>query len=299
VLLVSIVMSIKSLMWMMALLFLIIYIGALIFVQAAADYLGKPGAALDVSDPLLRNFGSIELAMQSLFKSITGGADWGDLAAPFLSLPMAGLESFTYYYAYTAYICFMFFAVLNILTGIFVENAIKTTKQDSANMIYEERAKQKHLQKEMVALFQGFDDDHSGTISMEKFDRHQTNPHIKAYMSHFDIDLVDARELLGAILESFAGEVPIAAFIEGCARLKGSAKRADFVTLTIETKRMVHSFQEFRADTTSRLTAAAAATAALSSQLRCMRAHPWPPAQEHEPVLLVERVNADGFLATL
>jgi len=255
ILLYSIAMSLRTLFWTVILFTLIIYIFALIFVQAVTGYLTDETHSSAVSDLLVLHWGGIASAMTSLYKASTGGADWGEVADPLKNVPLALSGGFfTYFFVFICYIGFLYFAVLNILTGVFVESAMKTSKQDRNNIIHEERRSQQSLVTNMINLFHSFDDNNSGTINMEEFEKHQSRPEVRAYFAHLDLDVSDLWQFFKTLTDmSPKGTVEIETFVEGCTRMRGSARRSDFVTLNLETSRMFKSLEEFRKSTEDKL----------------------------------------------
>ena len=73
----SILGSVMNLFWSMVMLFFMFYIFSLVIVQGAGTFLQTTGDSLDddESENLISVFGSVEVAMLSLFKPSTGGAD--------------------------------------------------------------------------------------------------------------------------------------------------------------------------------------------------------------------------------
>ena len=107
----------------------IFYIFSLVIVQGAGNYLQTTGDSLDDAERenLISVFGSVEVAMLNLFKSSTGGADWEVFYSVISSSPMSACM-------FVFFIAFMQVALMNILTGIYVEKAIKLAPPD-ANVI--------------------------------------------------------------------------------------------------------------------------------------------------------------------
>merc|ERR1719356_2379232 len=97
---------------------LILYVFALLFVQQMALYLQS--APQDETWRLQRHyFCDVVRTGLTLLQSTMGGLDWNDIYV--LIEPLGAV----YIMAFIFYIAFFHFAVLNILTGIFVENAMK------------------------------------------------------------------------------------------------------------------------------------------------------------------------------
>jgi len=117
--LMPIVQSMRTLFWAACLLAIVLYFFAIVFLQATAKAIVDDAqqtdayARLDTStlDSLRRNWGSVPLAMDSLFKAITGGTEWENLANPLSSLGV------WYYLLFISYMAFLSLAVLNVLTG--------------------------------------------------------------------------------------------------------------------------------------------------------------------------------------
>merc|ERR1719461_2288121 len=114
----------RSLFWLMILLFLILYIFSIFFTQGVSDYLMDNADALDRStdlrsqpdktcstttDLLEWHYGSLYLSALTLFISITGGVSWNEVMHP---LTEAGKF---FVVMFLVYIFFCTFSVLNIV----------------------------------------------------------------------------------------------------------------------------------------------------------------------------------------
>merc|ERR1712072_1115602 len=116
-------MSVGSLTWALLLLMIINYVFGLLFMQATGSY-------------LVSHWGSVYRSMVSLFKATTGGDDWGNIGD---SLQSTGEH---FYIIFLVYIAVLYFAILNIVTGIFLQNADKASSRDLNNILREEQQKQ-------------------------------------------------------------------------------------------------------------------------------------------------------------
>merc|ERR1712118_382997 len=113
-------------------------------------------------DILYAQFGTIPNAILRVIACVTGGSDW-----------LSVYESLTYLNdialaALIAYILFMFFAVMNIVTAIYIEHAVKAGAADSDHVLKEELANDDKFVEEMKALFVDADEDGSGDITFEE-----------------------------------------------------------------------------------------------------------------------------------
>merc|ERR1719443_335117 len=107
----------RSLLWSLVMLSLIMYIFSLIFMQSASEYLARAETDPEKRRELIEYWGTVYASMDSLFQAISGGNDWSQFATP---LRAVGEH---YYLAFLFFILFLCFAVLNILTGVFIDGA--------------------------------------------------------------------------------------------------------------------------------------------------------------------------------
>merc|ERR1712007_363213 len=119
-----IVSSITTLFWCSATLAIFYYIFAIVFMHATVVYLADPVADTRIQDALLSQWGSVFQAMVSLFQASTGGMDWGELGENIRAVSLG------YFLLLLFFIGFMIFAVLNILTGVFVDKALEISQDD-------------------------------------------------------------------------------------------------------------------------------------------------------------------------
>merc|ERR1719424_842237 len=77
------------------------------------------------NEELDRWFGSLTRSILSLYEAILGGADWNDEIVPLIDIHwVLGLM-------FMAYIAFAILAMLNVVTGIFVESALANAKKET------------------------------------------------------------------------------------------------------------------------------------------------------------------------
>eukprot|EP00931_Biecheleriopsis_adriatica_P107165 TRINITY_DN81505_c0_g1_i1.p1 TRINITY_DN81505_c0_g1~~TRINITY_DN81505_c0_g1_i1.p1 ORF type:complete len:593 (-),score=101.03 TRINITY_DN81505_c0_g1_i1:31-1782(-) len=118
----SIMESMSSLFWVLLLIFVFLYTVAILITQLVSEHkmkLGRP--QMHGSEGLLIvYFDTLDTTIISLFKVISGGIDWGDLVAP---LEQQISPAFKYFFVF--FVGFQVFAMLNVITANFVDNANK------------------------------------------------------------------------------------------------------------------------------------------------------------------------------
>eukprot|EP00959_Pyramimonas_sp_CCMP1952_P433202 9071532-Pyramimonas_sp.AAC.1 len=102
----------KSLMWAMVLILMIIYVFGLAFTGEALYFVEVTDDLGQVNeDTLLGEWGSLDVSMYTLFQAISGGVSWREPATPLQGISILPTSLFT------SYIAFVYFAVLNVVTG--------------------------------------------------------------------------------------------------------------------------------------------------------------------------------------
>jgi len=248
----QIVSTVKSLVWALCLLVMIIYLFALWFCQAAAaEFNGRVDIAAALAQgtesPLLLHWSTVPRSMLTLFQAITGGVSWIEVARPLSDL------SFLLVILFIVYICFAQMAVLNVLTGAFCQNAIDSAAHDqdllTQHILHE---KQKYVQR-ISKIFHDIDDDGSGTISMKEFLKHMQSSEMQACLESFGLDASDVWTLFKLLDMDQGSYIDLDEFVSGCLRMKGHAKQMDVARLIYQLKWFDKRMSQFMSRTDDRL----------------------------------------------
>jgi len=208
------------------------YIVGVYFCQVVSDHLmANPEDTEGV--PLLQDyFGSIDRAVVTLYQTITNGISWRLMVrplqqsvSPLLILPVC------------AYVAFALLALLNIITGVFVENAMKSAKKDDDMYMLA------HSRQLFLDLC-----NESGVITWEAFKTELHNPDLMNYFRAVDLSIDEAHFLFTLIDIDESGSLTPEEFVNGCLRLKGSARALDLAVLMRE---VVHTQRQLTAVSTA------------------------------------------------
>jgi len=215
---VSIFGTIRTLMWTLVLLILVIYVCAIAMTQIVTHHLTNNPNEFE-RQRLQAHWGSLQSAMLVLFQAISNGIDWENLldplmeyVSPWLAIPVC------------AYIGFGIFALMNIVTGVFVESALDSAK----------REQERFLLHTVRNLFHMTDRDQSGDISWDEFKTKLDHPDMHVYFKSIDLDIDEAEDLFKLIDINDSGSIDPEEFVNGCIRLQGPAKAIDLATLMHE-----------------------------------------------------------------
>eukprot|EP00913_Durusdinium_trenchii_P018255 g17152.t1 len=123
---------------------------------------------------------------------------------------------------FLVYRCVMGFAVLNVVSAVFVQQAMKTASSDEELAF---RQKEREVQacnrlfgRKVLKLFQSIDHSGDGAISLEDW--------LKFWMSQLELEYHDLLSLF-EFLDNGDGQITLVEFIEGAQRLRGGAKALD------------------------------------------------------------------------
>merc|ERR1740121_618629 len=125
--------------------------------------------------------------MMTLFMSVSGGLDWGDVIFPLWAM------NWIYVLIYLFYIFFMYFAVLNVVVGAFVAATADISKNDKDVLVKTELIRYERYAKKIQDFFHEADVDNSGSMSWEEFEAHLMNDKVKAYFQALELDVSQAR----------------------------------------------------------------------------------------------------------
>eukprot|EP00929_Paragymnodinium_shiwhaense_P074566 TRINITY_DN38170_c0_g2_i1.p1 TRINITY_DN38170_c0_g2~~TRINITY_DN38170_c0_g2_i1.p1 ORF type:complete len:1020 (+),score=276.25 TRINITY_DN38170_c0_g2_i1:67-3126(+) len=217
-LVISISTSLCSLGWTLILLGAFMYVVGLVLMQLVVDFAPwseDPSESLPPEQALLQEelilyWGSLSAAMTSLLQAILGGIDWRDLSTSLYRIhPLLALPFF-------AYVTFGLLALLNVITGVFVESAVQSAAQD----------KEKNSLKILQSLFHDMDDG-DGKITIEEFTTQCHNPMWQHKFKSLDIDLSEVQALFVLLDIDRSGSIEVDEFVHGCMQLRGLAKAAN------------------------------------------------------------------------
>eukprot|EP00927_Polykrikos_kofoidii_P083978 TRINITY_DN8737_c0_g1_i7.p1 TRINITY_DN8737_c0_g1~~TRINITY_DN8737_c0_g1_i7.p1 ORF type:complete len:672 (-),score=70.56 TRINITY_DN8737_c0_g1_i7:126-2081(-) len=226
----SVLFSIAALFWSILMLVAMCFMFGLAFTQLTAHRLLDDSLDDVGRDTLLSSFGSVQQASLTLFKSTTGGADWGETYDALAYIGKASQWLFTFY------ICFTHIAVLNIVTGAFVESAM-----NASELTFDERAAQ--LQMEHCQAFRALLNmvrhhmvsDDSDSLSLDDLAMSLQNEVVRGFLASHGISIHDPR-LLFSVLSRHDETQRITAFdfVSGCLGLRGFTSGNNYQILSFQ-----------------------------------------------------------------
>jgi len=226
----SIASSMKPLLWTGILLFMIVYVLSVYVTQVVLYERVRLRDANEVVPlELERYWGSLIPSMYSLFQSITGGVDWDMVARPLVENigPEVGV-------LFTLYIMFTVFAMLNVVTGVFIQNVLqKSTQERDSN-------KRQHVQE----LFKQLDMGVENELSREEFEDQLDSKPMQEFFETIDVDISNAQCLFDLLDADDSGAVDADEFMEGCWRIWQPSKGFQMMMIMRELKSIKANLNE-------------------------------------------------------
>jgi len=243
VMVLSIMGSLRPLIFALFLLSILMYIFAVCLLQFVTEELERLGPMAGRLGLLLQeNYGTLPTAVYTLFLSISGGLSWVEACNPLIEItPLLGL-------IFMLYIAFSVFCVLNIITGIFVEEATTMTAQDEENMLLHELQKRKRFIAEAKRLFEEADEDGSGKLTWEEFREALQHVRVQKLLENLGIDVVatGVRNVFDLFDFDGDGTLEISEFTQGLFQLRGYARSIDIAQLRHDQTRVRRKFDSFQ-----------------------------------------------------
>jgi len=246
----SLMGSLNSLFWSFCMLLLIFYIFALVLLNNTAGYLEEEVQTETQDDAQIQAvkniLGSVQRTMLTLYMTATGGDDW----AVFYSV----IESTGSFNAvvFIAYIGFIEIAVMNILTGLFVESAMKLAQPDHASRALEVCRAENAQHRQLMRLCEELDKGGSGTLTKQEFSKNMKDGKLKYFLASLGLDIRDAERFF-ELLEDTSSEIDIGLFVDACMKLKGAATSIDLQGLALNTVQLQHLQIQFEQNVMYRL----------------------------------------------
>lgn len=226
--------SMLSLFWILMVFALIFILFSLYFVSATTAYLENGGS--DEDGELLHQFGSVQRCVVVLFKTLTGGDDWGRFHKDLLPV---GLASTVFIF----YVCVSQLALINIVTGIFVDNALKLSEPEVEQKAADKYRQDKELARALMKHL--LKDDGNSRLSKAKFRDILGSGKLETFLRYLEIDPVWSKKNLPVIFDRVVeqseeykrgdipddAEVEIHSFVEMCMHMRGNARSTEMSDL--------------------------------------------------------------------
>lgn len=212
------------------------YLFSIVTVQGMMNYLESDAGMLaddELRDDILKYFGSVLQTMMTYHMSTSGGNDWGQYYEVLSAASRSSAAILVFVAAFTQ------IALLNIMTGVFVESAMKIAQPDQQLIALEQRMADMQESNTIRELLQEMDIDCSGTISWKEFERIASDARISASLAVLGLDVKDAR-LMFDMLSEVDGrpDIDLGFLLGACMKMRGPATSLDLQVMAYKLAHM-------------------------------------------------------------
>jgi hypothetical protein len=225
--LISLINTIGTLGWSILMLGVIHFLFSLVIVLRIAQWLTsmtQDGIPVDPEQEadLMTWFGSVFTAMRSLYGTSSGGEGWQTLYNVLEPVGW-GEQAFMLFFVFFSQI-----AILNIILGIFVDDAMKSMESTKEEAIIEHLEEEMEIAANIESLCRDVDTTKSGSISKQEFKVALSKGSMQAYLDLVGLKAHNLHHYFNALSEKGeGGEVDISEFVKGCMSMRGQASAYD------------------------------------------------------------------------
>ena len=225
----SIAVTIKMLIWAVVLLGIIMYIFAVVFTSQVSDVFHS-GHEIDAAS--LEFFAGLWVSMCTLFKALCGGISWHVVTVPLANIhPILEVM-------FLAYISVAYFAVLNVMTGVFCSVAISAAENDPDLIAKTIVLRNEQLRKNATALSQYLDVDGSGFISYEEMVAALNDHYAQGVLMALQLEVSDALTMFRILDVEHRSLVSASQFVDSIIALAGTSNKVQLAKVSLDTRRM-------------------------------------------------------------
>jgi len=137
-----------------------------------------------------------------------------------------------------AYIGFSVLCVLNVITGVFVENAFKTSTDDDDKAVLELLESRRQWIQEIKDLFTLADKSNTGFVDWEEFSAFINDVRVEAIFRRLGLDVEgdSAATLFKLVDFGGTGLISLDDFADGIQRVRGTARSIDICQLMFDSR---------------------------------------------------------------
>ncbi|CAK0789122.1 unnamed protein product, partial [Prorocentrum cordatum] len=274
--------SVKSLMWALVLLGLVIYVFAIFFTHYTTEHIRRQGKG-NTSIHIDEHFGNLWLTLFTLFHTMLNGISWYTLPSALYTIP--GWTGPFLAFGFVCYLSFTMLVVMNIITGVFVDNAVQTAGTQREFLVQKEMEVKEQWRSEMRSIFLEMDADRSGTVSREEVSDFCNHERVQHYLTALGLDVHDTERLFELLDVNHDGELDVDEFLDGCLRLKGVARSIDVCSLIHQSRLLCRRVDGIDSTLRTHLGSARHPRRTLRSPSRAER----PPSARSDPAGLAQQ----------
>jgi len=196
----------------------------ILMVQFLEGFLRDEGEDYDVRMWVWMYYGSALRATYTLFEVTMSGC-WPNYVRPLIEKvsPLYGVF-------FVVYVALVVFAVIRIITAIFLRETLQSATQDADELAQEQLKKKLNLANKLRVFFEEADQSGDGTISELELETILKHTKVRGWLQGLGLEIYDTKVLFH-LLDDGDGQITADEFLNGVTRLKGYSRAIDVITI--------------------------------------------------------------------
>jgi len=206
---------------------------ALFLCQTLQDYIRDETQALDQRKWVNQHYGTATKAVWTMFE-VTFSGGW-----PGFTRRVIEHVSPLYSIFFFLYVGGVVFAVIRIITALFLKDTLAVAANDQEMMMQQKAKDKEKFARKLREVFEEADESGDGTVCWEEFQGMLNNPKAKASLSAMELESHEVESLF-QLLDDGDGTVSFDEFLKGVVRLKGQARSQDVLAILHDSRKVLN-----------------------------------------------------------
>eukprot|EP00746_Dinoflagellata_sp_MGD_P108699 gnl/MRDRNA2_/MRDRNA2_46458_c0_seq1.p1 gnl/MRDRNA2_/MRDRNA2_46458_c0~~gnl/MRDRNA2_/MRDRNA2_46458_c0_seq1.p1 ORF type:complete len:290 (-),score=45.26 gnl/MRDRNA2_/MRDRNA2_46458_c0_seq1:99-908(-) len=230
----------SALFWSFMLLIFLEVLSALFMTQLLADALTDEKLELDMRKFIYTYYGTTSRTTLTMFQITLAPGSWAVVGRPLIEEVS---PAFAWFFVF--YVGGVSFAIIRIVTALFLRDTIQIAAKDKENQKREKMKEQQAYTENIRELFVKADVDKTGHLKFEEFQALMTDAKMLAWLTVLELSPKNACKIF-ELCDDGDGFLTLEEFLTGIFRLKGQARQLDMMMLqrdTTELKKILRGVQ--------------------------------------------------------
>lgn len=230
--------SLQVLFWSLGLLGVIQCIAGMVIGQLLMPYMRNESIDVVRRSEVYKYFGTFNRTLLTMFEVLF--ANW---AIPARICIENVSEGFIYIFIF--YRCLVGFAVLNVVSAVFVQQTMKVAQADQEYVLNQKQKQVEAYAGKLKRFFMTLDASGDGLVSWDEFSVLLSDPQLQLWMSTLDLETQDLVSLF-QMIDDGDGEISVEEFIDGATRLRGMARSLDVAQVMTSIKKLELKLEDLK-----------------------------------------------------
>eukprot|EP00931_Biecheleriopsis_adriatica_P060159 TRINITY_DN36114_c0_g1_i1.p1 TRINITY_DN36114_c0_g1~~TRINITY_DN36114_c0_g1_i1.p1 ORF type:complete len:610 (+),score=102.00 TRINITY_DN36114_c0_g1_i1:25-1854(+) len=220
-----------SLCWAMVLLWILMMLFGLMIGNLLQDFIADETQDYDMRLWVWRHYGTARRSIYTMYE-ITFAGNWPTYARPLLEHVNPWYTVF-----FIMYITLVVFAVIRVITAIFLKDTLDAANGDAQMMVQDRMHKTAAYVKNLEDIFHAADVSGDGLISEQELLDLLGDKGVVTYLEALDLEVHQGTALFH-LLDDGDGQITYDEFIDGILRFKGPARSIDLIAMQLDCQKM-------------------------------------------------------------